>query len=266
MLDPFNRKISYLRISVTDRCDLRCTYCMPEKGVEWLNHTQILSFEEIVDVVKEAVSLGVTKVRLTGGEPLVRKGIVDLVRMISELPGIKDLAMTTNGQQLDKYAHDLAKAGLNRVNVSLDTLDAEKYKRLSRVGDINRVYSGLDAAVKAGLNPVKINCVINEETTEEDKLQLREYSKRNDFKIRFIRQMSLEEGNFYPIEGGEGGNCKICNRIRLTATGDVKPCLFSDYGYNVREYGSENAIKMAIGMKPESGETNKVNHFYNIGG
>ena len=124
MLDPFNRKISYLRISVTDRCDLRCTYCMPVDGVEWISHKQILTFEEIIEVVKVAVSLGVEKIRLTGGEPLVRKGIVDLVRMIADVPGVKDLAMTTNAQQLENYAQDLADAGLNRVNVSLDTIDA----------------------------------------------------------------------------------------------------------------------------------------------
>ena len=266
MLDPFKRKISYLRISVTDRCDLRCTYCMPADGVNWIAHSQILSFEEIVDVVKEAVSLGVEKIRLTGGEPLVRKGIVELVRMIAEVPGVKDLAMTTNAQQLEKYASELAKAGLKRVNISLDTLDAEKYKKLTRLGDISKVFKGMEAAREAGLYPIKVNCVITDETTEKDKLELKSYCKDNDFNLRFIREMSLEEGSFYPVEGGEGGNCSICNRIRLTAQGDVKPCLFSDYGYNVREYGSENAIKMAIGMKPKTGQKNKVNHFYNIGG
>ena len=111
MLDRFNRKISYLRISVTDRCDLRCLYCMPAEGVDWVEHSRVISFEEIVETVKVAVSLGVEKIRLTGGEPLVRKGIVDLVRMIARTPGVKDLAMTTNGQQLEKYAADLAKAG-----------------------------------------------------------------------------------------------------------------------------------------------------------
>lgn len=266
MLDPFNRKISYLRISVTDRCDLRCTYCMPEEGVEWISHKQILSFEEIVDVVQVAVGLGVEKIRLTGGEPLVRRGIVDLVKMIAETKGVKDLAMTTNGQQLEKYASDLASAGLKRVNVSLDTINAEKYSQLTRGGDITKVFNGLKAASDAGLTPIKINCVVTDQTTEQDKLELKTFCKGNNYKLRFIRQMSLEDGSFYPVEGGEGGVCKICNRIRLTAQGDIKPCLFSDYGYNVREYGAENAIKMAVKMKPATGEKNLVNQFYNIGG
>lgn len=266
MLDRFNRKISYLRISVTDRCDLRCTYCMPEEGITWIGHDQVLSFEEIIDVVEVAVSLGVNKIRLTGGEPLVRRGIVDLVKMIAETHGVNDLAMTTNGQQLEKYAGDLAKAGLNRVNVSLDTLNAEKYKQLTRGGDIEKVFHGLRAASEAGLNPIKINCVQNEQTTEKDKQELKIFCERNNYKLRFIRQMSLEEGSFYPVEGGEGGICSICNRIRLTAQGDIKPCLFSDYAYNVREYGAENAINMAVGKKPASGEKNLVNQFYNIGG
>lgn len=266
MLDSFKRKISYLRISVTDRCNLRCTYCMPAEGISWINQKEILSFEEILDVVQEAVNLGVSKIRLTGGEPLVRKGIVDLVKMIAETPGITDFAMTTNGQLLEKYAQELADAGLNRVNVSLDTLESAKYKKLTRGGSIEKVFAGLKAAAEAGLTPIKINCVRNFETTEKDKQDLRDFCEENNYKLRFIREMSLEDGSFYPVEGGEGGVCSICNRIRLTAQGDVKPCLFSDYGYNIREYGAENAINMAVENKPLSGKKNKVNQFYNIGG
>ncbi len=266
MLDQFNRKINYLRISVTDRCNLRCRYCMPEEGIKWIDHSRILSFEEIIEVVEEAVYLGVDKIRLTGGEPLVRKGIVDLVKMIANVPGIKDLGMTTNGQLLEKFAVDLAKAGLNRVNVSLDTTDPENYRYLSRGGEISNVFKGLEAARKAGLDPIKINTVINSESGENTKQQLRDFCEENNYKLRFIRQMSLEDGSFYPVEGGEGGICKICNRIRLTASGDVKPCLFSDDGYNVREMGARNAILKAVGAKPINGEKNNVNQFYNIGG
>lgn len=266
MLDQFNRKISYLRISVTDRCDLRCVYCMPSEGITWIDHSKILSFEEIIDVVEAAVILGIVKIRLTGGEPLVRKGIVNLVKMIAETKGVKDLAMTTNGQQLGKYAEELSVAGLNRVNVSLDTLSAKKYSLLTRGGNIGKVFNGLEAAHVAGLIPIKINCVLNEQTTEEDKLRLKSFCKENNYKLRFIHQMSLADGSFYPVEGGDGGRCHICNRIRLTAQGDVKPCLFSDYGYNVREWGAKNAILNAIGRKPEKGRQNLVNEFYNIGG
>ncbi len=186
--------------------------------------------------------------------------------MIAKTPGVKDLAMTTNAQQLEKYADDLAKAGLKRVNVSLDTLDAEKYKQLTRGGEINKTMLGLEAAKRAGLSPIKINCVVTGSSTEEDKSDLKTFCEVNNYRVRFIRQMSLEEGSFYPVEGGEGGQCSICNRIRLTATGEVKPCLFSDHGYNIREFGAENAILKAIGIKPESGEKNKINQFYNIGG
>lgn len=266
MLDRFNRHISYLRISVTDRCNLRCHYCMPVEGVEWIPHSKILSFEEITEVVKVAVSMGVNKIRLTGGEPLVRKGIVDLVRMIANVDGVKDLAMTTNGILLDQFAEELAQAGLNRVNISLDTLEAEKYKQLTRGGDITKVMKGLEAAKKAKLLPVKINCVRTKQTSDQDKEQLKAFCEKNNYQLRFIREMSLTEGSFSPVEGGEGGRCSICNRIRLTASGDVIPCLFSDDGYNVREYGIKEAIEMAVGVKPASGHKNNVNTFYNIGG
>lgn len=266
MLDQYNRKINYLRISVTDRCNLRCRYCMPAEGIEWIDHSRILSFEEIIEVVEEAVSLGVDKIRLTGGEPLVRKGIVNLVRMIAGVPGIKDLGMTTNGQLLEKYAAALAEAGLKRVNVSLDTTEAKTYKYLSRGGDISNVFEGLEAARKAGLDPIKINAVINSKSDNNNKEQLINFCQENNYKLRFIKQMSLEDGSFYPVEGGEGGICKICNRIRLTASGDIKPCLFSEDGYNVREIGVRQAILNAVGAKPISGKKNKVNKFYNIGG
>lgn len=266
MLDRFNRNINYLRISVTDRCDLRCTYCVPEEGIKWIKHSEVLSFEEITEVVKAAVGMGVDKIRLTGGEPLVRKGIVELVRMIAETPGLKELAMTTNAQKLDEFAIALAKAGLQRVNVSLDTLDEQKYSELTRGGNIKRVMAGLKAAENAGLTPIKINCVIHESTTEVDKQSLKTFCKENDYRLRFIRQMSLQDGTFYPVEGGTGGQCSICNRVRLTAIGDLKPCLFSDHGYNVRKYGAEEALRMAVGKKPKAGHKNKMNHFYNIGG
>ena len=160
MLDPFNRNINYLRISVTDRCNLRCRYCMPETGIKLVPHENILSFEEIRDFVRVGVGLGIRKVRLTGGEPLVRKGIVQLVEMLAATPGIKDLGMTTNGILLDRYATDLAAAGLHRVNISLDSLDAGNFKYITRVGQLDSVLSGIEAAQEAGLNPVKINCVV----------------------------------------------------------------------------------------------------------
>lgn len=266
MYDCFNRKINYLRVSVTDRCNLRCTYCMPAEGIQQISHRDILSYDEIVKVVQYGVSQGINKVRITGGEPLVRKGIVDLVKMLAQINGINDLAMTTNGILLPKYANDLAKAGLNRVNISLDTLDAEKYHQITRVGKLDDALKGIEEAKEAGLAPIKLNCVVKNSSNEPDAQQVAQFAKENDLQVRFIHEMDLEKGTFNVVEGGEGGNCALCNRLRLTASGDLNPCLFSEIGYNVRELGIEQAYELAIGNKPKSGHTNKKGNFYNIGG
>ncbi|HAF28909.1 MAG TPA: radical SAM protein [Bacteroidales bacterium] len=266
MYDRFNRKINYLRISVTDRCNLRCVYCMPEEGVKLLDHQDILSFDEIVELAKAAVRKGVDKIRITGGEPLVRKGIIDLVRMIGEIDGIKDYSMTTNAILLDKYADDLAKAGLHRVNISLDTLDSEKFTKITRGGDIQKVFEGIQAAKKAGLLPIKINCVIKKDKNEPDAIAVAKFCEENDLHIRYITEMDLEKGEFSVVQGGSGGDCGSCNRIRLTANGTIKPCLFSDIAYSVRELGAERAMDLAIGNKPLSGDINLTGKFYNIGG
>jgi len=266
MLDKFNRKINYLRISVTDRCNLRCTYCMPEEGIELLRHQDILTFDEIVKVTRIAVSLGVNKVRITGGEPLVRKGIVNLVRMIAEIKGVNDFGMTTNGILLDKFATELAQAGLQRINISLDTMNPEKYRQITRNGSLDDVLRGIEAAKKAGLHPIKINCVVGKNSMEPDALEVKKFAESQQLLVRFIPKMKLETGVFGRVENGDGGNCKACNRLRLTANGKVKPCLFSNLEYDVRDLGAEQAIRLAIGEKPESGSVNLVNHFSNIGG
>ena len=266
MYDRFNRHITYLRISVTDRCNLRCRYCMPEEGVQLLSHHDILSFEEIVEVVKTGVSMGIEKVRLTGGEPLVRKGIVDLVREIAAVPGIRDLSMTTNGILLPKYAGQLAEAGLNRVNISLDTVDPERYREITRTGGIAQVFRGIEAAKEAGLEPIKINCVIFKSRNEQDALEVEQFASLHNLNVRFIHQMDLKTGEFSVVEGGEGGNCSVCNRLRLTANGMLKPCLFSELEYDIRELGIKKAYELALENKPRCGSYNKSNKFYNIGG
>jgi GTP 3',8-cyclase len=266
MFDPYNRPISYLRISVTDRCNLRCRYCMPEEGVKSLPHEDILSFEEIVEVVKAGAEMGITKIRLTGGEPLVRKGITGLVSMIAQVKGIMDLSMTTNGILLKKYAPALKSAGLNRVNVSLDTLDPAGFKRLTRGGDIALVLEGIRAAQRAGLDPVKINCVVFSSGEEEDARQVKLFAQQEGLQVRFIRQMNLETGEFAIVDGGEGGNCSICNRLRLTANGMVKPCLFNEQEYSVRLMGAKQALVHALNGKPLQGCYNRTGSFYNIGG
>ncbi len=239
---------------------------MPEEGIKLLEHKDVLTFDEIVEVVKTGVEYGVDKIRLTGGEPLVRKGIVDLVAMIWNVPGVKDLSMTTNGILLEKFAASLKEAGLQRVNISLDTMNPEKFNKVTRGGDIWQVFEGIKAAKKVGLEPIKINCVVWESSDEKDAQEVAKYCTENDLQVRFIHQMNLKTGEFSVVEGGDGGNCKSCNRLRLTANGNIKPCLFSDLAYNVRTLGSEEAFLKAVGNKPKVGTYNKSGDFYNIGG
>ncbi len=266
MYDSFNRKINYLRVSVTDRCNLRCTYCMPAEGVPLMAHTDILSFEEIVKVVRFGVENGITKVRITGGEPLVRKGIVQLVEQIAALKGVKDIGMTTNGILLKAFAADLAAAGLKRVNISLDTVDPERFTQITRWGKIENVFEGIEASLQAGLTPVKINCVIKKSASEPDAMAVKAFCTKHGLQIRYIKEMNLETGQFSVVEGGDGGHCASCNRIRLTANGDLMPCLFTDLKYNIREMGIEKAYRAAIQNKPSCGSINLSKQFSNIGG
>ncbi len=265
MFDCFGRKIDYLRVSVTDRCNLRCAYCMAEEGIALLRHEDILRFEEIAGVVREAVAIGVTKVRLTGGEPLVRRGIVTLVAMLHAIDGIEDLAMTTNGIRLAEYADALARAGLRRVNVSLDAVDPAHYAAITRGGDVRAVFDGIRAARRAGLNPVKLNCVIQETPEEPDARAVAAYAAAENLEVRYIRRMNLAEGEFSVVIGGSGGDCVHCNRLRLSSDGMVRPCLFSDIGFSVRELGPREALLRAIGEKPECGSSSHA-HFHTIGG
>jgi len=264
--DRYNRNINYLRISVTDRCNLRCTYCMPEEGIPLVPHKDILTFDEITEFTRTAVSSGVSKVRITGGEPLVRKGIVTLVGMIAAIDGISDLSMTTNGILLKEFAADLKMAGLHRVNISLDTIDPDEFRSITRYGNVEHVFEGIKAAKDAGLLPVKINCVIKESKEESAAMKVAEYCKNNSLEIRYIRQMDLIKGHFSTVDGGTGGDCSLCNRLRLTANGKLKPCLFSNIELDIRELGYEEALKQTIALKPECGSTNSTGSFYNIGG
>ena len=266
MYDQFERKIDYLRISVTDRCNLRCTYCMPAEGIQLLGHSDILTFDEIVSFTKSAISFGVSKVRITGGEPLVRRGIVDLVSAIAELEGIEDLSMTTNGTLLGHFAKSLKAAGMKRVNISLDTIDPVKYGEITRGGNLFDALRGVETAIAEGFDPVKINCVVSVSRNEIDAGEVEKYAKSVGAEVRFIKQMDLENGHFGVVDGGTGGNCTICNRIRLTANGNVKPCLFNNLEYNIRRYGNDEAIRLALKNKPVCGTTNSNGSFYNIGG
>uniref|UniRef100_UPI003217EEC4 GTP 3',8-cyclase MoaA n=1 Tax=uncultured Draconibacterium sp. TaxID=1573823 RepID=UPI003217EEC4 len=266
MLDRYNRHINYLRISVTDRCNFRCEYCMPAEGVPLKKHEDILSFDEIIEIVKTGTKLGLTKIRLTGGEPLVRKDLPELVKMLSGIPEITDIGLTTNGVLLPKYAKQLKEAGLKRVNISLDTLDPVKFRKITRIGELADVLKGIDAALEAELLPVKINFVRIPGENKADEQAVKDFCKTKNLKLRFIRQMDLRTGEFYSVEGGEGGICGICNRLRLTSDGFIVPCLHSELRYSTRELGIEEAFKQAVQFKPEKGIGTSTHEFSNIGG
>lgn len=289
-LDAYNRPISYLRVSVTDRCNLRCVYCMPPEGVPWRPHEQVLRYEEIKTIVQAAAELGISKVRLTGGEPLVRLGIADLVRMLARISGIDDLAMTTNGILLSRYAAELAQAGLQRVNVSLDTLRPERFRRITRQGRLENVLAGMEATRKAGLEPLKINTVVIRGMNDDEVVNLARKTMEADWwNIRFIELMPVGNGGlvndawgerivtaqevrdrieaalgrlepakmsagnvpvgngparYYRLPGARGTVgfitpisehfCYQCNRLRLTADGQLRPCLLSDREIDLR--------------------------------
>lgn len=193
MKDLFGREINYLRISVTDLCNLRCRYCMPQEGVPKLSHKHILSVEEIEILARAFVNLGINKIRLTGGEPLVRRGILDIVESIGKLKGIKDFAMTTNGVLLKDLALELKNRGLKRVNISLDTLKEEKYKYITRVGSIKDVLEGIEAAKKAELTPIKINTVLVRGFNDDEIEELARLTEVEEIDVRFIELMPIGE-------------------------------------------------------------------------
>jgi len=265
MYDSLNRRIHYLRISVTDRCNLRCTYCMPEEGVSIVPHASILSYEEIATLVREGVTLGIDKVRLTGGEPLLRRNIVDLVAQLAAIEGVNDLAMTTNACRLSTLAEPLRKAGLHRINISLDTLDPARFATITRGGNLAEVLAGIEAAIAAGFRPIKLNCVITASPDEPDAIAVVSFGQARGLPVRFIRRMDTVEGRFWQVVGGEGGLCSACNRLRVSSDGRVFPCLFNDISYSVRELGAREALMAAVKNKPHAGTASK-NRFYHMGG
>lgn len=308
--DKFGRQIDYLRVSVTDRCNLRCVYCMPAHGVPWQPRENILRLEQIAEIVEAAAGIGFRKIRLTGGEPLVRKGIVDLVGQIATLPGIDEVAMTTNATLLSRCATELVDAGLQRINVSLDTLRPGRFWRITRLGNVDLVWRGIEAAERAGLTPLKINVVVVRGVNDDEIADFARLTLDHAWHVRFIELMPVGDGldwgpempapaqrfvsvaemrrrltNLGHLEsvGGPGGNgparyfrlpnargtigfisplsehfCAACNRLRLTADGRLRPCLFSEKGVPLKpalDAGADigqlqSLIRQAIGIKP----------------
>jgi cyclic pyranopterin phosphate synthase len=192
LIDSFGRSINYLRISVTDRCNLRCIYCMPPEGVPQMSHSEILSYEEIKTVVQAAAELGINRIRLTGGEPLVRAELPELAKMLSQIEGIQELSLTTNGTLLKNYALELKQAGLSRVNVSLDTLKADKFQHITRLGGLKDILEGIEAAKKAGFDPVKINTVVMRGINDDEILDFARMTCEEGWHVRFIELMPFK--------------------------------------------------------------------------
>ncbi len=278
--DAFRRPITYLRISVTDRCNLRCTYCMPEAGLPWIPKHDVLTYEEIEAVVRAGASVGVRSVRLTGGEPLLRRDLPELVSRLAAIDGIEDIALSTNGLLLADAVPALRAAGLRRVNVSLDTLRSDRFAAIARRPGLERVLAGIDAALAAGLGPIKLNCVLMRGHNDDELGAFADLARRRPLYVRFIELMPVVENatlqhdayissdeiltrlgslNDLAATAGPGGNgparyfsapgwrgavgvisplshdyCERCNRVRLTADGRLRLCLFGDYEVDLR--------------------------------
>lgn len=216
ILDSFGRSINYLRISVTDRCNLRCLYCMPPEGVPQIPHSEILSYEEIQTVVKAAADLGINKIRLTGGEPLVRAELPELIKMLSQIEGIRELSLTTNGILLKDYALELRQAGLSRINVSLDTLRTDRFQYITRLGRLKDVFEGIQAANEAGFKPVKINTVVMRGINDDEILDFAQMTCADGWHVRFIELMPFKGvAEFVPF-----------NELRrhVNLLGKLEPC------------------------------------------
>ena len=265
MFDSFGRDLKYLRVSVTDRCNLRCVYCMPAEGVKLLRHEDILSFEQITQVVTAAARQGFAKVRLTGGEPLARKDLPELVSMLRAVPGLRVLAMTTNGTMLAPVAGELKRRGLDSVNVSLDTLDPARYAMLTRGGRLEEALAGIAAAREAGL-PVKLNVVAMEESTEEEFAALRDYARSVGANFQFIARYSLREEKMDADEYDRPPPCGLCDRLRLLANGKLRPCLHGNIEVPVDFDDIEGSIAEAVRLKPARGHVCEDLEVGQIGG
>ncbi len=282
MKDAFGRDITYLRLSVTELCDLRCRYCMPAEGVLKRRHEDMLTEEETVSAVTAAAELGIRKVRITGGEPLVKRNILSLCEKVGRVPGVRELCLTTNGIRLPAFAAALKEAGVKRVNVSLDTLDAAKYAHITRVGRLEDALKGLEAALSAGFERVKINTVLIGGFNDDEIEALADLTRRYPVDLRFIELMPMGVGDFGPAaflpgdavlkklpelkKEGEGAVaslyrlpgaqgqvgiirplscrfCDRCDRIRLTADGRIKPCLHQAAEYPLKGLTREEMRK-----------------------
>lgn len=311
LIDGYGRKITYLRVSITDRCNLRCVYCMPKKGITALAHNEIISYEDILRFIKILSNHGVGKIRITGGEPLVRKGLTEFIRQLGKISGVNDISMTTNGILLDKFAPELYDAGLKRINISLDSLKEDKFNLITRFGGLQSVLNGIKLAKKIGYSPIKINTVLIRGINDNEIEDFVNFAKEFDLNLRFIEYMpiggniadavtskeveekigGLFEG-FEPLSqtpaaacgSGEVSKefgfkdssavigfisplsehfCDSCNRLRLTAIGKLRLCLFYDNEYDVKQILKENDDEAVFNLVSNIIQSKKERHNFN---
>lgn len=318
LIDRYNRHLNYLRISITDRCNLRCIYCLPEEFLPMLSHSDILTYEEILRIVRVGVRLGISKVRVTGGEPLVRKDVCKFLKDLSEIEGISDVSLTTNGVFLKDKIHEIRAAGIKRINISLDTLNRDRFRQITRRDNFVQVWEGIRLAQELGFSPIKINVVALRGINDDELTDIAALSFSYPFHIRFIEHMPMGNSEFsiqnsdlpllapeimsrigalgklspvkncindgpadrYRFEGAKGEVgvirplshhfCYKCNRLRLTASGELRACLLSDYQEDLKtplrkgcsDDELANIFLRAVSMKPfehrlsnENGET-----------
>ena len=279
MIDKYNRRLNYLRISITDRCNLRCIYCQPQGVARKLPHEEVLSYEEILRIARIGVGLGISKIRVTGGEPLVRKGVYDFLSELSDIDGLLDVSLTTNGVFLKENIDKIQSAGIGRINISIDTLDREKYKKITGLDKFDEVWEGIRLAEKSGFNPIKLNAVALRGVNDDELLEIAGLTFAHPYHIRFIEHMPIgfdslgaapplltpeikdrisilgrldPVGNAindgpaerYRLKGAKGEIgfisalskhfCYTCNRLRLTASGQLRACLLSDRQFDLK--------------------------------
>jgi cyclic pyranopterin phosphate synthase len=306
LIDQWQRHLNYLRVSITDRCNLRCIYCRTEKNFQKLSHKEILSYEEILRIIRSAIPLGIKKVRITGGEPLVRKGVFSFLKELTALNGLEDISFTSNGVLLERYIPDIIDANIQRINISLDTLKPEKYQLITGFNQWHQVWNGLIAAHEAGIYPIKLNVVAMNGINDDEWVALAQLSQKYPFWVRFIELMPVGHSDLYnkrwvraetikqnienhlgqllPVQRksndgpadrykldsglGEIGFihaisyhfCQTCNRIRLTANGQIRSCLLSDKTKDIRslirngcsDEKIQNCLIAAVKLKPMS--------------
>jgi cyclic pyranopterin phosphate synthase len=315
LIDSYGRSIDYLRISITDHCNLKCYYCTPFSGRSHLKRSEILTYEEMLNVARAAAAIGLTKIRVTGGEPLVRKGVVEFCRMLSEIDGLKSLALTTNGIYLKEMAEPLFKAGVRRINISLDTLRPERFEKITGYNLLPRVLAGIKRAEQVGIYPIKINTVVMRGINDDEIENLARLTLDKPYQVRFIELMPTDssacgnyESLFIPVEEfmkkihqidqvqiepatdsyGPARLCRLpgavgkvgfiapiswhfcgsCNRLRLTADGKIKTCLFSQEEIDIKtalrtgatQKDIINIFRQAVAEKPSGHHLNAKEH------